>query len=313
MGMKYFQEAGAGSVYNLHSLTEKLNSEWRKSENYSPAYHHSWNWSWKVILYFILCILIFIYGISLCYRKSETRKLAILLMSLPAIFAFSILACTVFIKMEDRVIAPIGIILFTGVFLILLTSREISVSKWKMRILIVILLCISLFRIPGYFEIAEENEKSRFNSAALVEWANSQFTGEIILVDYYSRFLFHGNALQNFTLGNENTFLTSWGQRASFEFSKYTQFLNSMCPVGMIDEFYECAAQNELIFFIPDFNALMLQSYLDILYGKKIWFRKIAHSGPEKEIRHSFLWFPVRYSWFMLDSVAPEKEFAPHP
>ena len=312
LGIKYFQENGTNSWINavtLESVFKNLQSEWKRSDSYGE-YHSSWNWSWKIIFLFLASSFFCLPGLRMILQEWKLSSPGFLLTSLPFFFVGVILVCTSFFKMEDRVFTPLSILFLFSVFLVpQFTNSSFTLSNAFKIFIISIFMIVGTFRIPGYLQTKKENESEYENSKELIRWMETQFSEKTILTDYYSRFYFHGKALSQMEFPSHTSFGIVWGQRASHEFSEYREQLNSICPVSRIDSFLVCAKEKGIIFFIPDFNARLIQSYLDILYHQTLYFKQLEVKGPEQDIHFSFLWFPVKYSWFILvDEVPPTRE-----
>ena len=322
MGIDFIREIGTESAFSPGHLTnwkQKLSQTYQKSRfSFTPAYLEPLNWFWKGVAIFCfnilgLAILIYLWRGGFIQGNVVWGNALI-----HGVFWLGILMVTLLLKMEDRVFTPFGIgYSLCNLAYLLAVPRLIEFlrhHKEKAYVLAGILGMVVMLRLPGYWQVSVDVRTNLAQKRSMIEDLNAHFKEKIVFTDYYGRFLLHDSPFQNVELADNNQYAVMWGQRGSFEFASHRQFLNELFPSETFLQFMEEVMDRKgVIFLLPDFTAEILEEYLQVLYGKEFYFRRIHSESPLNDIRYSFVWFRMRFSYFEMTQVQPPAEARPAP
>ena len=274
-----------------------LTQEWEKADRYPDEYLLYFNWKRELFILLILNLVLLIGPLLMSARPSIRAWLIHCLK--PAFFTAIVLIIAVLYKIEGRVLIPM-IVLFTLIFA-LETLRMMPKKRWIRLAPLVILLVSIVILLPDYWKAGNNKKAEVEQKRAVIADLNARFSGKIIVFDYYTSWLLHGNLLEYVPLSDKNQYAI-WGEPGFDYFKQYRSYLETICDDISFNGFYNCLKERQdVIFVYSEQRVSLIEGYAEILYQNDLKFKKIAEESPLQYLEYSYLWFPMELNYYELE------------
>lgn len=290
------------SKYNsLSKIKQQLQAAYRNSSRY-PDNYSGYNWDEKffVLLYTFFTILFIVVLAANKALRKKTRNVFLTLIS----WLLVLNIVFVILKAEDRIIFP-ALILF-GFFIIKivlnidLKSKENK--KLSILILITLIFCAS-FQLNRLSTFAAQKKAELLKKRAIVEEINHKFNSKILLFDFHSIYLIHDTPFKQVRLNKANKYRVA-AHYWLLAFDAIQDYYKDLCGSDRIDIIIDYYAERkaEVIYVEHEFNKIILEDYLKIVYDKPYTFEAIEETDSLaiSKINYSYISHPLNFNYYYI-------------
>lgn len=297
---EYFETIGHTDL--LHPDVRKnwkrnLAQEWEKAGRYPRDYLLYLNWEKPIRLLLLLNL-----GLLLLpfFSRNKPGPATLLLhVAKPLAFTFLVLLVAVLYKMEGRVLIPMALV-FTAIY-----AREVhrympEGSRWLTGLMLYLMLSAAIL-LPDYWKGAVNKTHEVAVKRNIIADINHRFHDKVVVLDYYSSWIIHGNMLEYVPLSDRNRYAV-WGEPGFHYFRKYREYLGTLCEDISFLGFFECLKdRDDVVFVMSEQRAVLIRDYARLLYGLELDFKPIDDGQTISRLKYSYLWFPMNYRYYVIE------------
>ncbi|MCB9231937.1 MAG: hypothetical protein H6581_09755 [Bacteroidia bacterium] len=309
----FFERAGAVSSFSgrvLGNWRHNLYDEYEKSRYTFREYHTSLNWFWKNLI--MLSLSVILTGGFLYQGSGNRRQLFIRFGLLSGLFLGTILIPAIFIKMEDRILAPSLIFFILSLSWVGLQAhsneaKPFGFPKAVQWVALLALTVLASWRLVDLHQLADEYKQENETKRLAIQELKKAFPGKILLYDILTMSALHGKPLachQPIAPQNKNL---AFGEYWSQIMHSFLESQKQICPQNDWPEFFSCLYENRenVVFVHSKYRIDLLEEYFEVLYGVPYKFQKILPDSRLSQIRYSFFQEPMDFDYYQFREMAP--------